>query len=295
MREGAWRRAEAGDLPALELFLRVHEASAAGLVSRLLDSGRLGLPRSPRSSLWIHSLPEETSIVRGALLCTSTGLAFPLFPEADSADGGGGDRELAALLAARRFEAASVVGPASDVERLERALSARPLVAVEYRLMRRLIPASPPAPPRGKIPGLSIRAVGPAELEALFPLQEAYEREEVLTPIHRFDAGGSRAALARSLRGETIVAASLGGSLVGKAGTNARAFSLDQIGGVFVAPPYRRLGVGRLLMEELLARLAAHGKGAVLFVKKRNEAARALYRGLGFDEIGDYRADYLGM
>jgi predicted GNAT family acetyltransferase len=297
LREVSWRRAEAGDLPALELFLRVHEASAAGLISRLLDAGRLCLPRSSRSSLWIHSLPEERAIVRGALLCTSTGLAFPLFPEGVSSESEGAeaDRELATLVVARRFEAASVVGPARDVERLERALSLRPLVAVEYRLMRRLIPPSPPAPSRSKLPGLSIHAVGPADLEALFPLQEAYEREEVLTPIHRFDSGGSRAALARSLRGETIVAASLAGAFVGKAGTNARAFSLDQIGGVFVAPPYRRLGIGRLLMEDLLARLAARDKGAVLFVKTRNEPARALYRGLGFEEIDDYRADYFGL
>jgi len=293
MREGAWRRAAEEDLPALELFLRVHEASSAGLISRLLGPGRLGLPRSPRSSLWIHSLPEGQPIVRGAVLCTSTGLAFPLFPEESAGD----DECLAALIRGRRFEAASIVGPARDVERLERALFLRPLVAVEYRLMRRFIPASPP--PRGQggglAEGLSIRAAGPGDLDALFPLQEAYEREEVLTPIHRFDASGSRAALARSLREETIVAASLDGRFVGKAGTNARAFTFDQIGGVFVAPPYRRRGIARLLMEDLLARLALRNKGAVLFVKSRNEPARALYRGLGFDEIGDYRADYLGM
>jgi predicted GNAT family acetyltransferase len=48
-------------------------------------------------------------------------------------------------------------------------------------------------------------------------------------------------------------------------------------------------------MEDLLARLAARDKGAVLFVKTRNEPARALYRGLGFEEIDDYRADYFGL
>lgn len=306
MREGSWRRAVEEDLPALELFLRVHEAEAVGFVSRLIDLGAglgrgcLRLPRSPRSSLWIYSCLEGPRIVRGAVLCTSTGLAFPLFPE----EGFESDAELAALIAARRFEAASIVGPGREVARLERALSKRPLVAVDYRLMRRFIPSLPAAPSSGAGPlsppdsgvtGLSIRAVGQGDLDALFPLQEAYEREEVLTPIHRFDALGSRAALARSLREETIVAASIDGRFVGKAGTNARAFAFDQIGGVFVEPPYRRRGVGRLLMEDLLARLAARDKGAVLFVKSRNEPARALYLGLGFDEIGDYRADYLGM
>ena len=137
MREGSWRRAAEEDLPALELFLRVHEAEAVGFVSRLIDfESRLGryrlrLPRSPRSSLWIYSCLEGPRIVRGAALCTSTGLAFPLFPE----EGLGSDAELAALLAARRFEAASIVGPAREVERLERALSLKAIVAVDYRLM----------------------------------------------------------------------------------------------------------------------------------------------------------------
>jgi ribosomal protein S18 acetylase RimI-like enzyme len=304
MRESPWRRAVEEDLPALELFLRVHEAEAVGFASRLIDfgssleHGRLRLPRSLRSSLWVYSSPEGPRIVRGAVLCTSTGLAFPFFPE----EGFESDPDLAALIAARRFEPASIVGPAREVERLESALSQLPLVAVDYRLMRRFIPNSPPppcagplSPPDASFSGLSIRAVDPSDLEALFPLQEAYEREEVLTPIHRFDASGSRAALARSLREETIVAASLDGRFVGKAGTNARAFAFDQIGGVFVAPPYRRRGIGKILMEHLLARLSSRNKGAVLFVKSRNAPALALYRGLGFEEIGDYRADYLGL
>lgn len=294
MRESAWRRASEADLPALELFLRAHEAEAVGLSSRLLEpgrpsaAGRLSLPASPRSSLWIYAHPGD-ALVRGALLCSSTGISFPLFSEGAGAE----DPALAELVRERRFDTASAVGPAREVERLEAALGLRPLVAVDYRLMRRLIPRVEPEP-SAPIEGLSIRSVGPADLEALFPLQEAYEREEVLTPIHRFDSGGSRAALGRSLREQLIVAASLGPSLVGKAGTNAHAFSLDQIGGVFVAPPYRRRGIARLLMEALLARLSVRGKGAVLFVKSRNEAARGLYAGLGFEDIGGYRADYFG-
>jgi predicted GNAT family acetyltransferase len=80
---------------------------------------------------------------------------------------------------------------------------------------------------------------------------------------------------------------------VAKAATNAHAFSLDQIGGVFVAPPYRRRGYGEAVVLELLGRLAGEGKGAALFVKKGNEAARGLYDGLGFEALGPFRADYL--
>jgi len=136
------------------------------------------------------------------------------------------------------------------------------------------------------------RLAGPADLDELYPLQEAYEKEEVLTLIHRFEPAATRAALARSLEERIVVAAEVGGFLVGKAGTNARAFGLDQVGGVYVAPPYRGRGIGRALMEDLLGRLASEGRGASLFVKTHNEPARGLYSSLGFEDLADFRADY---
>jgi predicted GNAT family acetyltransferase len=147
-----------------------------------------------------------------------------------------------------------------------------------------------PRPPA--IPGLRIRPAGPDDLDELCPLQEAYEREEVLTPIHSFDPEGSRASLARSLRDQVIVEGRLDGVAVAKAATNARAFRLDQVGGVFVAPPYRRRGIGTAVVMGLLAALEAQGRGTVLFVKRGNEAAKALYDSLAYTVQGGYRADY---
>jgi hypothetical protein len=46
------------------------------------------------------------------------------------------------------------------------------------------------APP---YPGSTIRRASPADLDALLPLQEAYEREEVLTSIHTFNQAACRA------------------------------------------------------------------------------------------------------
>jgi len=191
----------------------------------------------------------------------------------------------------------SAVGPARDVLRFESLFGLKGLVEVHYRLMRRLAPADRCRFDRNTDSDADgspvlVRRAEAGDLEGLLPLQEAYEKEEVLTPIHRFDAGASRAGLAHSLRHELVVAALRDGEFAGKAATNARSFTYDQIGGVFVRPELRRKGIGGMLMRSLLDLLASQNKGAVLFVKLKNSAARALYSGLGFEEIEDYRADY---
>ena len=59
-----------------------------------------------------------------------------------------------------------------------------------------------------------------------------------------------------------------------------------------VAPERRRQGIGRALVEGVLAILAVQGVRAVyLEVRESNSAARQLYSSLGFREVGR-RADY---
>ncbi len=56
------------------------------------------------------------------------------------------------------------------------------------------------------------------------------------------------------------------------------------IANVVVQPEYRRRGIARALMETALADVSKHGAFAVLQVLEANEAARKLYRDLGFAE-----------
>jgi len=56
-----------------------------------------------------------------------------------------------------------------------------------------------------------------------------------------------------------------------------------------VAPPYRRLGIGRALLEQVRARLP----GAIyLELRASNSGARRFYEALGFQEIGVRREYY---
>jgi ribosomal protein S18 acetylase RimI-like enzyme len=64
---------------------------------------------------------------------------------------------------------------------------------------------------------------------------------------------------------------------------------------VGVVPAFRRRGVARTLLER--AAVAPPGSGPIpwhLEVRSDNQAARALYRGLGFEEVGCRRGYYTG-
>lgn len=287
----SWKRLQAADLPALEAYLRSREEEAAGFIGRLLKDGRFRSPPPFRSSLAI-AVEEEgpgpgERRVLGAVLRNDSGLVFPLLPPEPARGRSEG------LPSALAEGISSTIGPARDVRRFEAAFGLRPLVVVDYNLMSRPVGLGAPRP-CAKQPGLVIYRARPDDLGRLIPLQEAYEVEEVLTSIHTFDGGASRAGLVRSLRDQVVFWASYGGSAVAKGGTNARAFTLDQLGGIFVAPPFRRRGIGQALVTNLVGSLAAEGRGSVLFVKTMNEAAITLYEGLGFQVLGEYRADYFG-
>jgi GNAT superfamily N-acetyltransferase len=292
--KGRWRRAVKADLSALSDFLKADELERVGFSGRLLrDEGgspALHLPTPLRGSVWLFDAPGAASrAIAGAVLCHPSRLVFPIFPE-----GQDGDQGLALL--ASSFAPASVIGMAGDVARYESALRLEPRASVAYRLMTRPEAAFPTAAPRPEAaptyPGLSLRRASLADLDSLLYLQEAYEREEVLTPIHEFNRAACRASLARALERQIIFAAEEDGTLVGKAGTNARGFGVDQVGGVYTLPERRGRGVARALMAALLAEIKSSGKEPALFVKPTNVPARALYRHLGFDDVGDYRADY---
>ncbi len=280
----SWRRLRAPDADFLRAFLLRHEDQAAGFSGRILRSGGLHIPAPLDGG--VFGLPGPGGL-RGAVLWTRTGTVFPVFE--DPPDPG----EAEAL--GRIFKGgtiASFLGAEADVETLEGILGAEPRVKTPYRSMH-LDPdrAGPPCPPPS--PGAEARIAGPDDAAALFPLHSAYEREEVVTEIHRFDARASRAALDGILASEVVAVAELDGRAVATARTNARGFGTWQIGGVFVVPELRGRGWGRFVVGLLVGVLAREGKATGLFVKERNLAARALYLSLGFRDAGPFRVDYL--
>jgi ribosomal protein S18 acetylase RimI-like enzyme len=138
----------------------------------------------------------------------------------------------------------------------------------------------------------TLKAGSGVDTEALFSLQEGYEKEEVLFDPAEFQPLASRLHFWKLLKEQEIVSLWWGDRPVAKAGTNALTDHWGQVGGVYTRPELRGQGLQKRLMAFLLARLADQGRGACLFVKRANTAARALYASLGFESRGEFTIVY---
>ena len=126
-----------------------------------------------------------------------------------------------------------------------------------------------------------------AELKVV-PMEERHL--DRLAELERvcFSAPWTRAGLAAELenRGAVFAVAELGGAVAGYAGMNC---VLDEcyVDNVAVFPQYRRMGVARALMEDLVgAAETRHASFVTLEARVSNAGAVALYEGLGFREAG---------
>jgi predicted GNAT family acetyltransferase len=188
----------------------------------------------------------------------------------------------------------AVQGLLGDADLLEAALADFGYHAAEqrdYDLMA--LEKTPQEDAPGAVPrGLEFRRPDCADLEAMYPLQAGYEEEEVLPRGAALNHAACRLALSNILSKEQSLIACLDRRIVGKINTNAASFTRVQIGGVYVLPEYRGLGIGRRMTAVFAEELIARGRGVTLFVKKNNPAAQKIYRRIGFEDAGDYRISY---
>ncbi len=282
-----WRKVRGEDARALRDWLAVREEYACGFAWRAF--GEPSSVPALESGAAVFARFEEGAI-SGAVLFARGGMVFPVFdspPDANAA------RTLGRFLSLRADAPSSVTGREADVVAFEALTRLRPSLAVRYMTMRVDAAGAARASAGAAPEGVRVRRAGPSDLRALVPVQAAYEREEVLTSMHLFDPRASEAGLVHSLASQRVWLAEVGGRPVAKAQTNARGIRLEQAGGIYVVPELRGRGLGRAVVAALLADIASAGKGATLFVKQGNAAARGLYRALGFEELGPFRIDYM--
>lgn len=263
-----------------EALLRKREPLCVGACSRFLHQSAF------HDHLWILRDGDGNA---EALLLHSKRAFFPVFNGLSDIPA---PHFLNRLL--RNIPVHAVQGLREDVVILENIiakLGIRPAESIDYDLMA--LDEEPAADcftagPRGLI----IRQPGSNDITDLLPLQAAYEMEEVLPQGAVFNPSSSRAILEHILSREHILIAELEGRLIAKVNTSAASFTRYQIGGVYVHPDYRRQGIATRLCAELVRSLKPLGRGVSLFVKKRNPAARLVYRRIGFDILSDYRISY---
>jgi ribosomal protein S18 acetylase RimI-like enzyme len=277
-----WKRLGQRSFNQAEELLRCREPYCISACARFLNMAKFG------DYLWGF---RDTRDSVSALLLHSKQTLLPVFPGLEKA-AAGMSRPMLRFLRKGRFHA--VQGLRKDIlilEEIMAGLGRESLDPVDYDLMT--LGWGPAAETlRAGPPGLILRTPESRELETILPLQAAYEQEEVLTRPSAFNMAVCRMNLQHIFKEQQILVAELGGQIVAKANTSAFSFTQAQIGGVFVLPDHRGLGIARRLCAELASLLKKSGWGVGLFVKKRNLGAQRAYHSIGFRPIADYRISY---
>ena len=279
-----WKKVSKDGYQVVENFLKARESLCVNASARFLSMQNMA-EQDKRSHIWYIPCPEESI---SSLLIHSRYSLFPVFGENQGAS-------CPAFL--RRFfkvPVHSIQGLRKDVENLETLMQIHGYFATEridYELMN--IDAEPISGTlRSGPPGLKIRSPMPDDKEQLFALQSAYEKEEVLPKSAVFNPASCLYRLENILSSERILVAELDGKVVGKINTNAESFTRYQIGGVYVRPDYRNLGIGSKMIAVFSSSILTLGKGITLFSKIENKAARKAYIKAGFDVLAYYRICY---
>lgn len=128
--------------------------------------------------------------------------------------------------------------------------------------------------------------------EDLYELQFQYLKEEVAPPGRTLNELYVRSNIKSILKNQKVFAIESDGKFVSKVNTNAIGWNWVQIGGVYTDPLYRRNGYSLCLLSTLCRRINKTGRKSVLFVKKKNLPAFALYEKLGFTKSAEFQITY---
>jgi ribosomal protein S18 acetylase RimI-like enzyme len=275
-----WQKMKKRDAAVSEALLRDRENWCVAACGRFLKHG------SSKDSVWI--LRKKNAGV-SALIIQAKRSLLPVFRSQEN---------IPPLRFLRSFFGAvpvhSLQGPLADTVALENALMELGLEVkeqIDYDLMYIDGPPDESCFSAGP-PNLILRRPLGADIDALAALQAGYEQEEVLPRGAVFHPAASRLNTEHILAGRQILAAEIHGRLVGKINVSALSFTRFLVGGVYVHPDFRGLGIARRMAAEFVRLLVAQGRGVTLFVKKSNPAARSVYRRVGFGILGDYRISY---
>lgn len=131
------------------------------------------------------------------------------------------------------------------------------------------------------------------DIDLLFPLQVAYERDEVAYNGIAVDRRVCKLALYAQIRKNAVYTVSVDSQLVAKAGINAFGINCFQIGGVYTLPEWRNHGLASFLVAHIVHAQLQVKAQAVIFVKTANQAAIRVYTKIGFKPCGLFRLTYV--
>ena len=122
----------------------------------------------------------------------------------------------------------------------------------------------------------------------LMPLHTGFFKEEVLPPGKEVYVPSLLSELEKLLQKQKMLAVKKDGIFVAKVQTNASSKNFIQIGGVYTLPQYRKKGYAEFLTRTIAKEIRSQEKTPILFVRKENSSAIALYKKCGFKSYGTF-------
>ncbi len=130
------------------------------------------------------------------------------------------------------------------------------------------------------------------DIPKVYPLQEGYEKEEVLLNPENFNRGASLLLFQKRMKQYPHYIGKYNGAFVSMARINAMSWNIYQIGGVYTLPALRSRGFAEDIMRFTLEEIHRKGRTGLLFVKKENKPALRLYEKISFSCINDFSIAY---
>lgn len=206
----------------------------------------------------------------------------------------------------------SIFGPAHMVNPLWHTLKNRMPAPLSYRSVQPLLHLPPQEDftqllqePLPRLPA-HLPAAAPTEIYdqqvghyARFATQEDYGEllpaaaamfcEEVgLDPLERYGEGYRNRVHTLSAHQRTVIVQNVTGAVIYKADAGLASLDTAQIQGLWVHPDYRGLGLAAPFTAAACALLRRRYRHLSLYVNDYNAPARALYKRLGWEQIGEY-------
>jgi predicted GNAT family acetyltransferase len=281
-----WQRVGNDNFSNLLRFLLPREHICVNFTSRLLQRTRPELP-SPREAAVFMGFANNS--IRAAVLVTSKGLLVPVHSDNLTLSA----EQIKPLFThvyryIRRIYC--LIGVEETVRQYEPLLRSPIDVRRSHYLMVR--PKQRPLSLQRSSIHIDIHHLSDKDVKRVFPLEKAYQFEEVVVHPERFNPAAYLLHFRKVVKNQKILFATHTDIPIAKAGTNAIGINYTQIGGVYTAPEHRGHGVARALMHRLIEEIMVSGQSSVLFVRADNRSAIQLYRRLNFDIIGRYQISY---
>ncbi|MDR1748667.1 MAG: GNAT family N-acetyltransferase [Spirochaetaceae bacterium] len=280
------------DIPRIMAFLTPREQYCVNLSECILRGGKNLTVSASQSQFWMVYNREDSSVLGVFMISPGLLLHCIRFPPCDENADYRLELEKLICPVLKNRVVQCIMGETEGTMFFRDIFREEPLQVIDYDLFgfdRKNVRI---AAIHEDIRDLLLCHADRADAEALFPLQEAYEKEEVLPDESMFSSSQCMAGLRQTLLTRTVAVYRNGMTPVAKAAINAEGINWVQIGGVYTVPQWRSRGLARRLVQHIAELSAEREKGACLFVKKGNAAARNSYRNAGFTPFGEYRIVY---